>query len=477
MRLKYPLLYQGVLIYRSLDAGKSWESPTTIGSERPIDRPWMTVDRTQGPNRGRLYVSLVDNSSSITYPFTVFSSIDQGKSFSESINPIPVKIGIHPGQNGVFSDGTFIAAYGALGDDSAIYAVTSKDGGRTLSEAIKIASAKPGRHAHFIPTLAIDQSEGPFNDRVYVGWIDGSDKGAQPWYSYSADRGLTWSEARPVDHAIPFDPEDLSKGPLNIHPAIAVNKMGVVGYFWYDRRDMPDGGFRPRIALSFDGSETWSASASVANPTTSRLWGKLNPHLADLNYVQPGKIEKNRPLSLIYSYDSRAPSLLSQHGDHSSMVADANGIFHPVWVGDSTGVPQAWSIAITATGKITKRSDVTAETALEFGEHKFDESSGAISINVRVINKSKKSIVGPLVVDVLYNNWFMERLRIIKNADNSWIGSGATWAFKSTRKDGLIQPGNATESRTIVIQQVRCCGRSPVPYGQFKFRVLSGGEQ
>ena len=52
-----------VLVYRSADGGLTWGAPTEVidafadGLELPIDRPWMTIDRSGGMSDGNIYIT------------------------------------------------------------------------------------------------------------------------------------------------------------------------------------------------------------------------------------------------------------------------------------------------------------------------------------------------------------------------------------------------------------------------------------
>src|SRR5204863_7612462 len=46
---------------------------------------------------------------------------------------------------------------------------------------------------------------------------------------------------------------------------IAVNRNGVLGVMWYDRRDSPDNlGWTPRFSVSYDGGDTFVPSVKLA---------------------------------------------------------------------------------------------------------------------------------------------------------------------------------------------------------------------
>ena len=95
-------------------------------------------------------------------------------------------------------------------------------------------------------------------------------------------------------------------------PAIAVNRRGIVGITWYDRRDNPDNfGYWVRFRASMDGGATWLPSTRIS------------------------------PEAHKASEDTRKNS-----GDTAGLAADAGGDFHPVWVDNQTGIPQMWTATV-----------------------------------------------------------------------------------------------------------------------------------
>jgi len=106
--------------------------------------------------------------------------------------------------------------------------------------------------------------------------------------------------------------------PNNFMPMIAVNRKGIVGISWYDRRDNPDNlGYCPRFRASLDGGRTWLPSIRVSTSA---------------NLVNDEK-------------ETRFNS-----GDTTGLTADASGIFHPLWIDNRSGVHQMWTTTVTVPG-------------------------------------------------------------------------------------------------------------------------------
>jgi len=168
-----------------------------------------------------------------------------------------------------------------------------------------------------MPSLAIDRSPGVFRGRIYAVWPDARlQRRTQIFFSYSDDTAQTWSEP----HVIGDDAGQLKSDnrPNNFMPMVAVNKEGVVGISWYDRRDNPDNlGYWVRFSASLDGGATWLPSVRISTHANLKEEG-----------------------------DSRFNG-----GDTAGLTADAEGIFHSLWIDNRTGVHQMWTATVVVLRK------------------------------------------------------------------------------------------------------------------------------
>jgi hypothetical protein len=100
---------------------------------------------------------------------------------------------------------------------------------------------------------------------------------------------------------------------------ISVNRDGVVGVMWYDRRDYPDNsGYVPRFAASLDGGVTFTSSVLLSTAPNALA-------------AQKGA------------------DFLANGGDTAGLVAAADGRFHALWIDNRTGVQQVWTTPISVT--------------------------------------------------------------------------------------------------------------------------------
>jgi hypothetical protein len=134
--------------------------------------------------------------------------------------------------------------------------------------------------------------------------------------AHSPDGGRTWSKSIvPTDNAA-TDTTD------QFMPTLTVNRDGVAGLLFYDRRDNPDNRtFYARFTASLDGGVTWLPSVRLSTA----------PYMA-------GEVAQKSA----FTYNG---------GDTAGLVATADGLFHAFWVDDRTGVPQVYTSIVTVAGK------------------------------------------------------------------------------------------------------------------------------
>jgi hypothetical protein len=313
----------GSLDWLCLPAGAAnWETRGRI--DRPIDRPWLAVDTTKGPNRGCLYCT--GNSGA---PYFIVSS-DSGRTFQFPKVPNFPRGAVYPAQPVVLADGSLLAAFrwarngGYTWQPEYLPTFHSKDGGQTLTADTFVSNwthprLTPSIHTTQGPTfphLAVDPGSPRFADNLYIVWAQRfSNRGGTEWvlFSRSSDRGQTWSA--PVNLSEQPDTDGPAQDYLAYLPCIAVNQAGILAVTWYDRRGLPpaagDGsmkGWNVRLRVSLDAGATWPPSVPITSkPSTGELTGW---HTAGL-------------------------------------TADAAGHFHPVWIDDRSGRPQLWTARVT----------------------------------------------------------------------------------------------------------------------------------
>ena len=220
----------------------------------------------------------------------------------------------------------------------------SKDGGETLEPSVIVSPFfmdRPRSEGANIGQLAVDATEGPFKDRLYAVWPDAREDRVQLFFSHSADKGKSWSPAMAVNDDRSF--ADMEKKRDHILPAVAVNKEGVVAVTWYDRRDSPD-------------------NLGVESPDRRLLRRRRDLHLQRPGVERAERLRRRGPLAPgEYGMTDSATAtvtmalrldLFFESGGHTTgLVAGADGVFHPVWVDNRTGVAQMWTAPVTIEGE------------------------------------------------------------------------------------------------------------------------------
>lgn len=339
-------------IHRSRDGGRTWDP--MIRGPQTTDRPWIAVDTHAGTAPwGRLYVSynyhVHAESTEITHKREGFinalalqASDDGGKTFDSFAMRAMMGDSAHPfrqpgmGGTGVLSDGTVLVLYehgigGAANPktgkttlvQSWLRVLRSIDHGDSFEPVSTVAEIKTSYNQPqtrgVTATLAVDPGSAAYRDRAYVTWGDVRTGRTEIMIAHSADGGKTWSTPVLVSDAPAGIRPD--GGPDQFMPTVAVNRDGVVGVLWYDRRENPnDRDYYARFSASLDGGNTWLPSVRVSTA----------PNVAGVG----------------------GSSVTG--GDTSGLAASADGVFHALWVDDRTGTSQAWTAPITVTGKVTR---------------------------------------------------------------------------------------------------------------------------
>lgn len=480
-----------VLVYRSNDGGKSWEQPSHVDW---IDREYITVDTTPGKYHGHVYINGTGSAGVMDVPLSELSSspeeistVQIGVSFQRSLDggatfrpplklfSVPPRWVLGMGNGVVLSDGTYLAVFGEMRDRSKImdkppYSapnamlkfISSSDGGETYSKGSVISDwymnySDIGSTSSVIPVVAVDRSNGPFRDRLYVVWPDYRSGRGEIYLSYSKDKGKTWSKPHAVNDDRPW--RSPAKGPDNGMPTVDVNREGIVGVAWYDRRDSPQNyGWSVRFAASVDGGDTFSPSVAVSNkPAAIKFQDQVT--LSGFSYGggKPESREKGGNLDVSIGFGS----VFTFNGGHTAgMAADAAGRFHPFWVDNRTGVEQIWTATVEVEGlaipnganDIRNLEDVSDKVTLDFKDSNYDKATGVITIDAYLGNTSEVQLRPPLLLRVLTLSSKLGK-PTIENATNQQPGPGAVWDFTDElkQKSGLA-PGEITKPKRLTFR-------------------------
>ncbi len=458
----------------STDGGRTWKDSVIPGSDKlGVDRDYIIADTTYSKYRGRVYLYMQMHGEGLDgsptpMGVTLWRSLDGGATFERPIQTFPPdnKTIFWLAGSAVLSDGTFAALLGqmdmppttGLRDKSSIgkkqgelKILTSSDGGDTFKPAVKINDMYGHWFDPDIARVAADTQSTYFKDRLYAVWSDGRTGGRKHiLLSYSADKGKTWSTPRRVD-----DDDRPAYGELVRDagmPAVAVNKDGVVGVSWYDRRDNTtnDLDYVVHFAASFDGGETFTPSVRVSEH--GQIVGQSEKWMPRVDMV--GTLEtKANPFGVAFQVFRDE---WSWGGHTAGLAADADGVFHPLWVDNHTGVHQVWTAPVTVAGSaimngstdLAKLADVSGHCIMRLLEVTYDQNTREMAAKIEIENVSRQTITGPIklrLTDLISPIGNV----LVENADNHISGPGAVWDFSAEISPAGLAPDASTKSREI----------------------------
>ena len=472
-------------VYRSVDGGRVFELTAKFAF---IDREFIVVDRTNGPYAGRVYVAGSNNLSGLDGQtlgaIQIYRSLDAGRTFlgpGIAASTDGLGGGFRSGTAAVLSDGTLIALISVsragraqsddprTGPNSEMRVVTSADGGETFTKSVTVApyfSDRRRSEGGVVGQLVADPGTAAFKDRVYVVWPAVVQDRIQVQFSYSADKGKTWSKAVVVNDD--RNPAESGNGPDHLLPAIGVNKDGVVLVTWHDRRESGDNlGWRLRGAASLDGGETFSASVPIASASNA-----YPP-------TTPWDIETRSASSASGAVLSAAIEPFFIAGGHTTgMAVDAGGAFFPTWGDNRTGVAQLWTAPITVSGTVARHGspelsaldEVSGQVKIEVVNRTFDQRTGMLSMRVRLRNASRDTVLSPVKLRARTLESQLGVAEVI-GADNGEKGTAALWDLSSLLPNGVLLPGARSQERAM---EFRLTSLRPLKAGRpFQNALLS----
>ncbi|MCA1619595.1 MAG: glycoside hydrolase [Acidobacteria bacterium] len=313
-----------IRLSRSTDGGRTW-APVPVDLGRGHDHETVILDATGGPRAGSFYVvsGRVQRNKAGRGLASVFvaRSRDSGKTFAPPADIVASSLSNNALAPAVLADGALVVPFidyqshpgdhGGAGmlERRRVWALISSDGGQTFSHPMFVSEAC-GSGGGFA-SLAADASTRSTRDRLYLVCTN-RDRDAVLVH-HSADRGETWSA--PVRAAS-------SGGDVVFRrtPSIAVNKDGVVGVTWYERRKEKDGECQHvYFTASLDGGKSFLPAARVSTapscPDTPRNGGSAKRWAAG--------------------------------GDYSGLTASPDGAFHVLWADSRNGIYQLWTARVS----------------------------------------------------------------------------------------------------------------------------------
>ena len=319
-----------VYICRSTNGGLSWDSPVEVISidsdpgKRAIDRPWMSIDRSSGQNKGNIYITTMNaKGATIGYHPYFMVSTDGGSSFNNwrYLDTTNWLSGIFIPQpmptNCITSNGDFYAVYPSYvfmqNPLSQFIIAASADAGNSFGYNSVFASS-----TNVSDSLAkmgyLLRSNPSNNSHLAFFYLDGSLGDLDVFFTESFNKGITWTEGKRInDDAISNNKmQDLVWADFDDDGDLVVS--------WRDRRNSNDSTFT----------------------TSSEIWAAIR--LKNSNDFSP-----NFPLSnQIVVYDS----MLSVAGNDFMCIKFNNDTINAVWGDTRTGKLNIWFQRTTIDGNL-----------------------------------------------------------------------------------------------------------------------------
>ena len=342
----------GIAVSRSSDGGKTFGNPVSVietpGDKVFHDKPWITVDTTNGPHKGNVYVvwsydygNDCGQGNPCVNEVAFSRSTDGGQTFSSPAfiegsapfcaNPLPDRpphstrcdaaIGATPV---VEPDGTIAVGFAVAFEtilDKARYlptmlvVTTSPDGGTTWASPVLIANIHdvfgwfpPEKYRNeSLPAFACD----PRTGQLYITWSDKGKGDPDILFSTSRDHGRTWTPPLRVND----DP--VGNGANQFQPQMAVAPDGVISISFFDTRLDPS---HRLIDVYLAQSIDQGASFLKNERVTTQSWDP--------------------------AVDAPVDEYGSQFiGDYQGLAAD-NLFVHPFWNDTRTGAQEIFTAAV-----------------------------------------------------------------------------------------------------------------------------------
>lgn len=444
-------------IYRSTDGGANWRGPAHF---QLLDHELVGIDRTHGRYENRIYIAAEGGKRDKHAPPAIgedriiylYTSDDDGRTFQLRSEPETGLIGAGQtfnyggvGVTGlvVLRDGTVALSFARYKPPTvgyeANYVATSTDGGKTFGKPVWVSNwYRFGRneaefmraetnaeHAGDVTGQGETFALGAYGERLYAVWRGSRASAGRIVFSYSANRGATWSAPRYVDAA--------GRSGTQFQAEVATDDRGAVAVAWFGTAGFPKRDhFNAYVAVSTDGGRTFSLPARVSSHAS---FPRTPGNLQAVPFY-----EREIGYGFISAY-----SRWGAGGDYIGLAAGNDGVFHLYWPDARGKEYEVYSACIRASGPAQPPSsavahDVSSDTMLSFDPVTIDVVRHEIDIPIRLRNASKHTLYGPISVEFLGLQSAIMRRNLgltapsaqILNATSGGTGYGATFDYSNT---------------------------------------------
>ncbi len=269
----------GVYVARSTNGGLNWDAPSKaidayeVPNKRPIDRPWLVVDNSNGANAGTLYITSKPAPWIAPPNRNYFKvSTDQGHTWSSIAN---VDGGTHLVGNLIQApmaapattiNGKFCAVYPSYVPSQniypAYYLASSKDKGQSFSYSTVIATTPAPLDSNFKNGYLLLANPADSNQLIFL-LPNAMNGDADILALHSNNGGQNWSSP------VRINDDPLANGKAQDMVWAAYNGTGKLAVTWRDRRDANTNGFWNAgydfyYATSGDNGQTFSQNQKLS---------------------------------------------------------------------------------------------------------------------------------------------------------------------------------------------------------------------
>jgi hypothetical protein len=270
----------GIYIARSIDGGLNWDTlgkafdMYDIALKRPIDRPWLVVDKSLTVNGGTMYIT-TKPAPWIAPPNRPYYKVstDSGQTWTSIANLDGTGYLVGSSIKGPMAaptttaDGKFCAIYPSYVATQNIlpcfYLASSSNQGQNFSYNLVYSALPSAQDTNLKNAYTLHAHPSNPNNMLFIGPIpNGVD--ADIVASNSTDGGLTWNTPVRVND------DALNNGKHQDMVWASYNEQGNIAAVWRDRRnDIANGfwnvGYDFYYALSTDNGQTWLANQIMSS--------------------------------------------------------------------------------------------------------------------------------------------------------------------------------------------------------------------
>lgn len=328
----------GIVIYKSIDGGKTWSAPKQIHSSVNDDKQWAAGDSNPGSNfSGHVYAAWDDGTTPGLSLLRFARTLDHGGTWigtgADPAGSVLASDSFSPEIN-VAADGTvYIVWLAGLALDE-IKMLMSTDGGNSFQPATSPATGITPVNASSMPVvhgwpvfpgatfrLSTVPTACVFGKTVAVAWADYREGVGRIYYALSHDGGTSWKTG--------LSGQPLLTGPLpsnfqHFQPQLVYDPNGVIGCAFYEFGPKPS---TPLIDVIM--AQSFDVGASFDHfKVTDQPW---DPSV-DAPWSHHGD---GTPID----------SSVTFIGEYFGLDAGSQG-FYPLWTDTRTGIQELWTAIV-----------------------------------------------------------------------------------------------------------------------------------